>query len=52
MGATYRQKAKGNGHPWFIFVSHGGKRNLKRKEANHGNLRAMSNMPHEAGHKK
>jgi hypothetical protein len=22
-----------------------------RKEVNHGNLRTMSNMPHEAGHK-
>jgi len=30
MGATYRQKVKGNGSPWFIFVSHKGKRISKK----------------------
>jgi integrase len=30
MGATYRQKIKGNGNPWFIFVNHGGKRISKK----------------------
>ena len=30
MGATYRQRVKGNGSPWFIFVSHGGKRISKK----------------------
>jgi len=30
MGATYRQKVKGNGKPWFIFVSYKGKRVSKK----------------------
>jgi len=30
MGATYRQRIKGNGNPWFIFVSHKGKRISKK----------------------
>ena len=30
MGFTVRQKLKGNGNPWFIFVSHEGKRISKK----------------------
>ncbi len=30
MGVTVRQKKKGKGHPWWVFVSHNGKRTSKQ----------------------
>jgi len=30
MGVTVRQKVKGNGQPWWVFVTHNGKRWSKR----------------------
>ena len=30
MGVVVRQKKKGKGQPWWIFISHGGKRTSRK----------------------
>ena len=30
MGVTLRQKAKGKGKPWWVFISHNGKRTSRQ----------------------
>jgi len=30
MGVTLRQKAKGKGKPWWVFISHNGKRTSRK----------------------